>query len=321
MLRPYQTADKAAVCALWQRAAPQQGYAPCDAARLDELLFCHPYFSARHTFVLEQDGGVHGFICGCTGEDIPHGAERGYFTCILLDDGDQKPAACAALFAALEDSFRLCGKKYSAVTFFNPMRMPWIIPGSPGFEHNNRPGIPVDTPLHAQMLKAGYTEPAREVALYRPLADYAVPGEIERLSRQCAAQGYTVDLYDETRHIGLAEMLLPLENPDWIKSIMDAARDKQMLPVALCGNVVAGFAGPVYPEPTGRGFFAGIGVAPKYQRHGLGKLLFYRLCAYEKQQGAKYMSLFTGENNPAQYIYKGAGFTAASTFGVLLKPL
>ena len=77
----------------------------------------------------------------------------------------------------------------------------------------------------------------------------------------------------------------------------------------------------VYPEPTGRGFFAGIGIAPQYQHRHLGKLLFFRLCAEEKRAGAVYMSLFTGVANPARRIYESAGFTSVRTFGVLLKTL
>ena len=91
--------------------------------------------------------------------------------------------------------------------------------------------------------------------------------------------------------------------------------------VGLKGNVCAGFAGPVYPEETGRGYFAGIAVAPKYERNGLGTLLFYRLLEREKEAGARYMSLFTGINNKARFIYLGAGFRIVRTFSVMLKDL
>ena len=91
--------------------------------------------------------------------------------------------------------------------------------------------------------------------------------------------------------------------------------------VALSGGTVAGFTGPVYPEPTGRGYFAGIAVAEQYRGHGLGKLLFYRLCRAEKERGARYMSLFTGIDNPAQNIYKEAGFTPRRYFAVMIKEL
>ena len=225
------------------------------------------------------------------------------------------------LLDALEEAFRVAGKTASAVTFFNPMHLPWVIPGSPGPEHNNMPGIATDLPLHERMLAHGYTETTQETAMYRTLTDYAIPPEVRALEHRTAAEGCTLALYDPNRHHGLDAMLQALDNPDWTVRVTAAARDGLCLPVALAGNTVAGFAGPVYPEPTGRGFFAGIGIAPQYQHRHLGKLLFFRLCAEEKRAGAVYMSLFTGVANPARRIYESAGFTSVRTFGVLLKTL
>ena len=320
-IRNYTDADKNAVFALWSRTAPRQGYAPRDRAALERLLFGNPYFSPEHAFVLEIGGTVRAFVCGCTGDDIPGGKERGFFTCLLADEAFDTEQTTADLLEELEDSFRAKGKKVSAATFFNPMRLPWVIPGTPGFEHNNMPGIGTHLPLHARMLKNGYAEAARECAMYRSLSDFAVPKTILERAERLAEQGYTVGLYDAARHTGLRRMLTALENPEWIRLITEAADKKMVLPVALAGDEVAGFAGPVYPEPTGRGYFAGIGIMPKYQHHGLGKLLFYRLCEAEKRAGANYMSLFTGEENPAGKIYEGAGFRSVRTFGVMTKQL
>ena len=91
--------------------------------------------------------------------------------------------------------------------------------------------------------------------------------------------------------------------------------------VGLYDNVCSGFTGPIYPEETGRGYFSGIGVAPQYEKQGLGTLLFYRLLQREKEAGAQYMSLFTGVNNRAKQIYLGAGFRVVRTFAVLRKEL
>ncbi len=321
MIRQYIKEDRNAIAALWERHAPRLGYAPRDAAALDTLLFKHPNFACEHAFVLVDANEVHGFVCGCTGEELPRGQERGYFTCLLVDEPFDKEQTTFLLLDALEDSFRRASKTFSAVTFFNPMRLPWILPGTPGFEHNNMPGIATDQPLYERMRNHEYIEVARECAMVRDLADFEIPAEVKYLEQKAASQGYTVALYDAQRHTGLAEMLRALDNPDWTRQITEAAAKKQVLPVALAGNVVAGFAGPVYPEPSGRGYFAGIGVAPQYQHHGLGRLLFFRLCEAEKQAGARYMSLFTGEDNPAKRIYEGAGFVTVRTFGVLIKPL
>ena len=62
-------------------------------------------------------------------------------------------------------------------------------------------------------------------------------------------------------------------------------------------------------------------VEPSLRGHGLGTLLFNRLCLAERACGAQYMSLFTGVNNPAQRIYQAAGFTPRRYFAVMIKEL
>lgn len=321
MILKYTSADRVAVSALWERNAFRYGYAFRDMEALDNLLFEHRCFSSKHAFVCKDDSTVHAFICGCTGNDTLCDANRGYFTCFLADETFDTEKMTALLFNILEDSFRAAGKKYSAVSFFNPIHLPWMIPRTDGDEHNNMPGICIDLPLYSRMLANGYIESTRECAMYRNLADFIVPAEIEAFAEKAASKGYTVAQYDVKCHMDLQKMLKELDNPDWMQKITEAANKKMVLPVALAGNVVVGFAGPVYPEPTGRGYFAGIGVAPQYQHHGLGKLLFYRLCESEKNAGARYMSLFTGESNRAKKIYENAGFKMVRTFSVMIKKL
>ncbi len=116
-------------------------------------------------------------------------------------------------------------------------------------------------------------------------------------------EGYHVERYDPRRHVGLEEMVAALDNTMWSEEIPAAGKSGMDLLVGLKGNVCAGFTGPVYPEKTGRGYFAGLGVAPQFEGHGLGTLLFYRLLEREKQAGAKYMSLFTGKTTmPGLFI-------------------
>lgn len=321
MIRNYRRFDAPALLALWNTAGVAMGYAPLNEAQFDRLLLKHPDFSPEYTFVLEEGGEVLGFVNGCTGDHIPRGNERGYVTCLILSPVADSEENTRALLAALEDAFRSAGRIHSAVTFFNPIRLPWIIPGTDGHQHNNAPGVATDLALNSRMIKYGYREATRECAMYMPLADFQIPEKIQERAARMAQEGYTVACYDPERHQGLEEMVDALDNAMWSAEIPEAGRTGMDLLVGLCGNTCAGFTGPVYPEETGRGYFAGIGVAPKYERHGLGKLLFYRLLEREKEVGAKYMSLFTGEENPARFIYLEAGFRIVRTFSVMLKEL
>lgn len=321
MIRNYCSSDAQVLLEIWNTAGVKAGYAPLSQEKFDKLLLKHPDFSPEYTFVLEDGGEVLGFVNGCTGDHIARGKERGYVSCLILREEADNQENTAALLEVLEDAFRKAGRIHSAVTFFNPIRLPWIIPGTVDHQHNNCPGIATDLPLYGRMLARGYKEAAQEIAMHKSLADYETPEWIEKRAEKMAAEGYTVARYDASIHTGLDEMVAALNNSMWSAEIPAAGKAGMDLIVGLCGNTCAGFTGPVYPEETGRGYFAGIAVAPQYEHHGLGKLLFYRLLQREKEVGARYMSLFTGIDNPARLIYLEAGFKVVRTFSVMLKEL
>lgn len=320
MIRNYRDTDFPALARLWNTAGTAQGYAPQSPEGLAGLLTENPYFSPEYALVLEEKGEMAGFACGCAGDGLPQGRTRGYFTCLLLDEAHGTAENAAALLAALEDAFRRAGKTQTAANFFNPMRLPWVVPGTPGHQHNNCPGVAEDLPLHGWMLAAGYAVRAVECAMYLDLDRFETPDWAGERTARLAEEGYRVDWYQSGRHRGLAEMVRSMGNPMWDEEIPEAAEKINML-VALHGDQVAGFTGPVYPEETGRGYFAGIAVSPEHGGRGLGSLLFTRLCQAEKEAGSRYMSLFTGSDNHAQKIYLQAGFQVRRRFSVMTKEL
>ena len=321
MIRYYSPSDESALFSLWNTDGLRSGYAPLDADKFHRLLTRHPEFRSEFTFVLEEDGNILGFINGCAGDHIANGAPTGYISCLILAQEADMEENTIALVQALEDAFRKAGRTHSTVSYFNPIRLPWIIPGTNGHQHNNAPGVPVELPLYSRMLALSYTDVVRQCAMHLELAAYETPAAIEEKAAKMAQEGYTVARYNPEIHTGIDEMVAALNNSMWSAEIPEAARTGMDLLVGLYGNTVAGFTGPVYPEETGRGYFAGIGVAPQYERHGLGKLLFYRLLQREKEVGSRYMSLFTGENNPARFIYLEAGFQIVRKFAVMRKEL
>jgi len=321
MIRNYTAADKEALLNLWNTAGTAMGYAPLNEEDFCRLLLNHRDFSPEFTFLLEEKGIVLGFVNGCVGDHLECGNLRGYVSCLILSQDADKEENTNALLCALEDAFRKAGKSQSGVSYFNPIRLPWILPGTEGHQHNNCPGVAVDLPLHSRMLARGYRETDREIAMYYNLKDFETPDWVEDKASKMAAKGYTVARYDAARHIGLEEMVESLNNSMWSAEIPAAGKAGMDLLVGLQGNVCAGFTGPVYPEKTGRGYFAGIAVGPQFEKNGLGTLLFYRLLKREKEVGSKYMSLFTGADNHARFIYLNAGFRIVRSFGVLLKDL
>ena len=113
IIRNYREEDSSSVLRLWNTAGRDFGYAPQEADGLDRLLLRHPYFLQEHTFVLEEEGEVCGFINGVTGDDLAKGDVRGYLSCLLLDPDHDNENNTTLLLRALEDSFRaLRGLRY-----------------------------------------------------------------------------------------------------------------------------------------------------------------------------------------------------------------
>jgi ribosomal protein S18 acetylase RimI-like enzyme len=306
---------------LWNKEAVREGYKEMDERSFDDIFRSHRHFDPKSAFVLLEGGSVKGFACGCTGDDLPLGDVAGYLTCIVLAEEIRTDERYAAMLDALESRFRELGKRQADVLFFNPMMLPWYIPNTPKHEHNNAPGVPVDGSLYPFLLRRGYSERTREQAMYMPLAGFALPEEIRAKEASALAEGYAVGVLDPGSVQGVEDMLARLDNPLWSEEIPRCLRDGIPVVLAACRGRAAGFAGPVIRQDNGRGYFTGIGVHPDHEGHGLGTLLFFKLCEAFRDIGTDYMSLYTGKSNPAKRIYEKAGFRTVREFAIMRKEL
>ncbi|MDQ6418770.1 GNAT family N-acetyltransferase [Paenibacillus sp. LHD-117] len=309
------------VIALWNEAAVKDGYKEMTEESFAGIVTGNAYFDPLSTFVWLEEGRVVGFACGCTGDDLPLGDVAGYVTCVVMAQGHEDAEKADAMIAALETRFAELGKKQADTLFFNPMHLPWYIPDTAGHEHNNAPGVPTGSLLHEALTRRGYVERAIQCAMYLQLGSFEVPESILAKEEKAAASGYRVEMLDAERHVGVGEMLDALGNPLWRKEIGRSFEDGTPVVIAARHGRAVGFAGPVVRQANGRGYFAGIGVHPEHEGHGLGSSLFFRLCEAFQSIGTDYMSLYTGSNNPALRIYERAGFRTAKTFATMRREL
>jgi ribosomal protein S18 acetylase RimI-like enzyme len=128
-----------------------------------------------------------------------------------------------------------------------------------------------------------------------------------------------VELFDSDKHSGVEEMLAVFDNPLWEREIGRCTANRVPVVIAAYEGKTVGFAGPVIRQDNGRGFFAGIGVHPEHEGHGLGSILFFKLCEAFQNIQTEYMSLYTGSSNPAIRIYEKAGFRTVKQFAVMRK--
>ena len=214
----------------------------------------------------------------------------------------------------LDEAENILKNEYNAaridIVFHNPAHLPWIIPGSTD-GHPCAPGIASESPAARLLIRRGYAEWCAQIAYYMPLSEYTVPeGQSERLS-SLAQSGIKITYYDPARHRGLYELFDAIRNPGWRKTVM--AHLDQPIVVAVDENadgLVIGYTGPLSQVREGdgiRGNFCGIGTHPDYRGRGIATLIFCEMCRHHSQHGATFMSLYTGENNPARRVYEAAG--------------
>ncbi|HEX2924772.1 MAG TPA: GNAT family N-acetyltransferase [Ruminiclostridium sp.] len=320
MLIKYDSKYDAEIIELWNKAATKDGYKELDYKSFNMIFSGNKYFSQDNSFILDING-VKGFACGCTGDDLPLGDKAGYITSIILDKEFENRENFRELLDCLEAAFINEGKLQSEVLFFNPMLLPWYIPDTPKHEHNNAPGAFVGSFFHRGLLENGYAERTHECAMYLDLSTFEIPESIQEKEKMANEAGYDVTLYDNSKHTGIEEMLQGFDNILWQREISECTRKGIPVVIAAYEGKAVGFAGPVIRQESGRGYFAGIGVNSEHEGHGLGSILFFKLCEAFVKVGADYMSLYTGVDNPAKNIYVKAGFREVMKFAIMRKQL
>lgn len=262
-----------------------------------------------------------GFAAGCyTRHD-----RKAYVAFAAVRPDCRRKGCGTALLAALEEALtQLSGGevKTCEISFFDPMNFTWLIPGTGGHDHPNAPGADVGSGSYIFLKNCGYRDFAYQNSYHIGLEDYRFPADIRRRIESLGEKGIRITLYDPARHTGLEELMDDLNNDLWRKEILGNAAlpggGKPLLIVDRGGRAM-GFAGPLAVQESGRGYFAGIAVHSACRGSGAGKVLFSHLCSSLGEMGARYMTLFTGEQNPARNIYEAAGFRIVRTWADMRK--
>ncbi|MFV0241015.1 MAG: GNAT family N-acetyltransferase [Lacrimispora sphenoides] len=302
-----------------------------DAVRAKEVLFC-PFESQNDFlkfFMEDQAEEVHkitileehgwGFASGC----FLSGESRAYLSMIAVKKEMQRQGIGKAMLACLEDRLRTESRVSKIeIVFFNPMTFSWQIPGKKAADHPNAPGVDVGSNAYLFFKNCRYRDYAMQNSYYLDLDDYSEPDFAADIKERLEKEDITIEIYNSDRHYGMEEMIHKFQNPLWERDILgEAAKGENSRPILIAAHngKVIGFTGPLDVEKSGRGYFCGIGVDPDYRGKRISTILFCRLCISLKEKGADFMSLFTGENNPARNIYEAAGFRIVRTWADMRK--
>ena len=324
-IQVYQSAHLPGIVSVWNECAARGDvlYRPLVPSYFEEKFL----IDGAALYVALEDGQVAGFAAGCVKTQFLPGQNAqntpGYLSALMVVPAFRSRGIGSALLDRLESRFKELGKTLCAVTSTCPINLDWIVPGTPGHEHNNMPGADAESMGYDFLVRRGYAERVREVAMYLDLSSYQKSPEIEEKRAALAAQGIRAGLYDPALAADYHGMCDRVGSEYWRQVLREELSKDAPRPIlaAVAGDQMVGFTGPVDRQENGRGWFTGICTDPLYEKRGIASVLFNDLMEQFILAGAAYSTLFTGMQNHAQRLYLKTGFRVARQFAIMHKQL
>lgn len=245
----------------------------------------------------------------------------GYLNAFIVRKQYRNQGVGAKLLDLVENFVKASGRKSIMAASYLPLCYSWYIPRFPGHDHPCAPGIRVNSDEYFFLLHHRYAAVGFEDAFHLPLAEYEISPSIQKILDDSKKDGITIEFYDPNKHFGLEEFYIDIDAIDFTKCIkanLALEKPNPFLVISENGQV-KGWTGALWNEPSGRGHFDGIIISESVRGRGLGKALFSMLAYESKNNGAKFMTFYTGLNNHARYIYMGAGFKIVQSYALMKK--
>ena len=284
-------------------------------------LFNSRAFEADGTFVALDGDKVVGFISTNARDDNPK--TSGYINTFIVNKAYRRQGIGSKLLELGEAYLKEKGKTSVRFVFLSGINWAWYIPYTDKHMHPGMPAVRMNSDFYIFLYHHGYAVNSIHEGFHLPLSEYELPQAVVDKMEKNKERGLFVEIYDPNKHYGVEEFCQKIEgdNPGFAYSIRYNLNRPEPKPW-LCANEngrMVGWTGAMWNEESGRGHFDGIIVDEDIRGAGLGKALFCYLCYQSKLNGAQYMTFFTGLDNPARYIYLGAGFKIAQSFADMKK--
>lgn len=329
VIRRLEKQDLPAALRLWNDSAARGEVLlkPMTAEGFRRVFEANPSYDGGFDFVAAEEGKVVGYISGITKKvflpkETPENTP-GYLTVVFVDAQHRREGIGTALLQELLEAFRQDGKKGAVCFSTNPIDLGWTIPGTPGHDHNNAPGVDVDCAGYPFLRSQGFADVAIEVAMYLDLSQYRVPAIVGELQDRLQADGIETGRYDASLGYDFDRMCDRVGSEYWRSVLREETGKAQPRPIlaATHEGYIVGFTGPVDREPSGRGWFTGICTDPGFEKRGIATVLFNLLMQEFTEVGAQFSTLFTGDSNHAQRLYTRTGFEVRRKFAMMERSL
>lgn len=309
---------------LWnENAYGKTIYAEMDTLEFKEKFLNNPNYSSDGSVVARIGDEIIGFGNAIYYLNSDPEKSPGYITMIVVKEKYQRNGIGTKILNYLENYLRSCGRKFIRNYFGSPINLKWYVPGYYKHEHMGAPAVPYNSPYYYLLLANNYYSNGQQDAFHIDLTNFKMPTKVLEKIKENEKDGYTITFYDEKLHHGFDEMFDALQNEGFRQTVKRVLSDKNHAPLIIVqkDGEILGFTGPVKTEESKRASLGGVAIHPKAQKRGLGKTMFCFLCEKSKENGAKFMTLFTGSDNRARNIYLYAGLKIVQSFNIMRKDL
>lgn len=297
-------------------------FKPLSYEEYNELVFYNKDFNNKLSFVALLDNQVIGFASAVT-KDSNKNMQTCFLHTIIVDKCYRRKGIGTLLLNRIEEVSKSINITTIRFVFLSGINYPWNVPGYKNHMHPGMPCVRINSPFYIFLYHHNFFVNGIHEGFHVDLSTYKMPENVELIKEKCQTYGLSVELYDPSTHKGIEKFCEEINNPGFASSIMNNLNKDNPYPflVAIDSGRVVGWTGAIYVEQSKRGHLDGICVHPDYQGKGLGQLLFSNLCLELKKLGSEYMTLFTGLDNKARYIYLRCGFRVVNSFADMKKEL
>lgn len=321
--RLFKESDLKDVVKLWNKEVESEGfYKSFTEDGFRNHLLQHPEFSYEGTFVACDNGKIVGFVSAMVRhieKSLPHCP--GYLVAILLEKSYRKQGIGKQLLTRASNYLKSLGKTKMLIGYTSTINWPWYIPHTEKHDHAGAPGVAINSEFYCYLINHGFEVVEEEDAFHADLATYDIPENVKNKIIKNELNGYKIEIYDSNKHYGLEEFYTNIQSEPFERVIRSNLKLTTPYPFFVVSHQgkIEGWTGAMWTEPSGRAHFDGIIIAPSVRGMGIGQSLFCMLGRYSKEHGSSFMTFFTGRNNPARYIYMGAGFKIIQSFALMQK--
>lgn len=340
-IRPFRAEDENGILAVWNACVDAGNvlYYPLTREYFERKFLKNDGCETENLLIAEAEGQIAGFIHGVApGAFALAKPGRAYLTCVMTAPAHRGRGIGKALLSALKARMTARGAHTLYISSLNPVNLDWRIPGTPGHDHNNMPGLDTGCAGYGFFPSMGFREKYREVSLYMNLSDYRLPTEVPDIQSRLAAEGIYTGPYDAAWNCAFDGMCDRVGSDYWrdvLRTEIAAWKENQpnadarfwadgmrpdrprVLLTAVKDGQIVGFTGPVDRQQSGRGWFTGICTDPLFERRGIATVLFNLLMQAFVKEGAAFTTLFTGADSHAQKVYRRAGLRPVREFALM----